>query len=532
MPAKTNKALEGQINALTGAINHLNHAVKKEGVKPKTAKRKIKKEKARVNKNVQAFQNATPSYSNAVSIPMSKHQQKPSREDYSKLSRILGYESIPAFNFVCSPMDSAPATGWPEASMEKSVVQHLQGSWTFTCPPTWTGTYSAAILTMPSVDYPAAVLLSQTGQFNWTSLSSTAAITGNLPYNEGVPTNYSQGSTTSTAFFLTWPNRQYVPARGKPGNYTAGTWASQSPGCLGILSNYNNGGGGSVGTGYISYAVGLKSKFSDSAVGWRCLGQAMTTDLVANALSDQGIVYTRPLSRAINLRTSSHTIYALAENGTVLTSVGQVPVSAATYLVEDVPTSGAAMVGAERTYKGPAKMGSTVISRLSGTPAGYVNADADLASICFQSESSGTSDALAYNAALALANIYTNQGANTTPVNTFVNMVTSIDPNFTPTLTIYEGLACGGTTTASASVTAQISMGVEVVPDPTSELAIVSTTCIPSSSMFAPITQGTMRKIPPGFPAHENWEWTDIAGWIKTGLEVVALVAPFLLAAL
>jgi len=444
-----------------------------------------------------------------------------------KLERIIGHDGVTAFDFAMSPADFDCTVGLPDGAMPKSIPLTLKMEFTMsttTTSPNW----NLAILSLPSIDFPVICIGYPTGGSPWKFFNSFGNIVALTPtLSEGTSTtmiNYA--GVIYSVYIPQWPATQIDTVRGPTVAYNSAQGNFTAPAGWPAMTYYNSDGSLS-GANTVKGFLGIGTTQSNAIQSWRCCGMSVTTELVASALTNEGMVTCRPLSRSARQGSMTGIMQAVYDQtgGTAVSAVSSY-VSCPGFSLDNLPQSRSDLVAAELSYSNVAHKGSYVISRYMGGAKTFLDTDVDRGclSLSYYSVNAGGDEKDANFLVSGSINPLLNQGTGGTDgLILAAPIVLGVDQNWTPTMTIYEGID------KAASVDVKLIMGVQCTATSNGSYASVGKIVAQPSLMFPQVLASTMKAIPPGFEAAENWEWADVGRWLKTGLDVVAAIAPFLL---
>jgi hypothetical protein len=439
------------------------------------------------------------------------------------LERVVGKEAMNSLTFAMSPGDKTADCGMPDGAMPTSVVMNLHANYNIAATPAMVsagGTYNIAVLTLPSPNMPAIAMV-YNGTADWTSFANTASF-GTGFVNEGVNFQGFPNAANATNKYYTFQtsNLEIMKPPQVPAPVTPCHWPLVDFSC----PAENSTGTPLATAATMYYPVALGSNFNANVQNWRVLGQSATLDLVGSALNAQGEVFSRPLSRVLPNRFGFARYNVFDDNSLATSGQDLVNGFARHYLLDNLPRNSSELVQSAQTFVAPAVGGAYVVSRYCSGGSPYYSADEDRGALALSTLVTATTVKELTQLAGYPMFLLTAQGSGGGTNNTYFGPISqAMDCGWTPTLTIFEGLS------VLTSVNLKLNMGLEVTPTTTGTLAGVARDCPIPSSMYSSVLEGLMRELPPALPASANWEWSEIGSFLKTALEVVVSVAPWIL---
>jgi len=443
------------------------------------------------------------------------------------LERLCGPDFVPVFNFALSPADHEMTRGFPGGAMPKSVNLNIRAVRTISKPSNLAaGSWNLAILTLPSPSTPALHIAYQ-GDADWlngfgTSNSGSCGplVNGNMPITEATMPPVMPYLNAASIGMITYPNFPLTTLRGDGLGYSA-TSVGRTAFDLSALPEAPT---GAWGNGAVVNHVGLYANMNQICNSFRICGQSVTTELVCNALTNQGMVYSRCLNRILprtvlnlnaNLPADTDAITAVNVTGMAMVN---------SYLLDGLPVNSAELVASSDTYVGQACNGTYTPIRFIDGGKDYYSADLDAGVLSMSTYDTSTNTRMRARAVQWPLQPRLNQGQGAASLITSgASVVTNIDENWAPSLTIYEGID------ANASVNVKVIMGVECTPNNGGALSGVASAQSQNTLAFRQLLEETMRTMKPAGPASENWEWEDVGRWLSRAWSIAEKVLPILI---
>jgi hypothetical protein len=396
---------------------------------------------------------------------------------------IMSKPALDALEFMISPAEGR-FEGIPDGAVSSSFnFLFRQDGVQFSRPGAWSDTQSwnLTLVMMPSIDYPVYAMYSKAEylEMPWGALKTMG---------QNILADDHYGATT-----FNWSAFKEVDIA--PGTLAAGLRAPQ-----GIMPStlVTEGLSGYVDLTKRNWFQAVTTDSTWSVTDFRLGGFSITTEQTANALTDEGLVYSWQFPRTVKSRTV--TANSILHTATIATppvySSGVGSITANAYTLAGLPYS-VADLSQIKHYRGQAKHGNYVVSHYHGNShfrscigeAGLVVYDNPL-----PNTNQNTIDELIEP--IANQRTVTVDGiAHTFPAPIY----TAVDDSWSPIIVTYQGL------NATAKITAKFTMGVEAVADSTGQYSSMMVPSLEPSLAFRDLASPIQSTVEPGYPASANW---------------------------